>query len=81
MYHIYGFDACPWCKKAKQLLEEENIDHRYIDIPTPEDRTRFLDERGFLGPDRTFPRIYKTVDSKEILVGGFASLEMDVLLR
>lgn len=80
MYRIYGFDDCPWCKKAKQLLEEEGIDYRYVDIQTQEERARFLDERGFSGSDRTFPRIYKTVDNKEVLVGGYASLEMDVLL-
>jgi glutaredoxin 3 len=29
---VYGTPTCPWCKKAKQLLDENNVTYQDIDI-------------------------------------------------
>ena len=81
-YRIYGFAACPYCRKAKALLEREGIPHDYIAIEDPAKRASFLDARGFTGADRTYPRIWTLANdgTEERLVGGFSELEMDILL-
>jgi len=81
-YRIYGFAACPYCRKAKALLEEQRIAYDYVAIEDPAARVAFLDTRGFIGADRTYPRVWALAADgrEERLVGGFAELEMDVLL-
>ena len=81
-YRIYGFAACPYCRKARALLEREGIAHDYVAIEDPVARSAFLDARGITGADRTYPRVWTlTADGREErLVGGFSDLEMDVLL-
>lgn len=81
-YRIYGFSACPWCQKAKALLENERIPHDYVAIEDPAKRSAFLDSRGIRGADRTYPRIWtlRPDGTEERLVGGFSDLEMEVLV-
>lgn len=81
-YRIYGFAACPYCRKAKALLEGEGIAYDYVAIEDPAARSAFLDARGITGADRTYPRVWTLSPDgrEERLVGGFSDLEMDVLL-
>lgn len=81
-YRIYGFSACPYCRKAKALLEAEGIAHDYVAIEDPAARAAFLDARGIRGADRTYPRVWTLAPdgSEDRLVGGFSDLEMDVLV-
>ncbi len=30
-FSMYSLSTCPWCKKAKQFFEEQNIPYSYID--------------------------------------------------
>lgn len=29
---IYGKESCPYCNKAKQLLDDKNLSYTYIDV-------------------------------------------------
>ena len=31
---IYTTPTCPWCKKTKQLLEDNNISYQNVDVTT-----------------------------------------------
>ena len=31
---VYSTPTCPWCKKTKQLLEDNNISYQNIDVTT-----------------------------------------------
>jgi glutaredoxin len=81
-YRIYGFSACPYCRKAKALLEEERIPHDYVALEDPAERSAFLDARGFQGTQRTYPRIWtlRPDGTEDRLVGGFSDLEMEIIL-
>jgi glutaredoxin len=74
-YRIYGYEGCPFCLKAKGLLADKTIPFEFVEIPERTERTRFLDERGFEAPNRTFPRVYALEDGEEKLVGGYSDLE------
>jgi len=74
-YRLYGFDGCPWCEKAKNLLEELDFRFNYVRILDRADRIAWLDERGFEGDKRTFPKVY-AIDAagSEVLIGGHDDL-------
>jgi len=68
-YTIFGHDACGFCHKAKQMLEEKGLPFRYVDIHKEGITKSALSE--LIGKDvRTVPQIFK---DKEY-IGGFDSL-------
>ncbi|MEE9481916.1 glutaredoxin [Methylobacterium ajmalii] len=79
-YRIYGYSGCTWCRKAKELLEEESVAYEWVPIEDADARKAWMDERGFKAPNRTFPRVYGITGDTERLVGGFTELEGDLFL-
>ena len=52
---IYTLRACPFCVRAKSLLDSKRVAYREIDVTTDwDERTRISRESGH----RTFPQIY-----------------------
>lgn len=71
-FTIYGFDECPYCQKAKNLLTTEGAAFEYVNVGNNrETRSCWLDCKGFEGKDRTFPRVY----FNNSLLGGYTDLE------
>ena len=64
---IYSKDWCPYCKKAKALLQAENISYTEIDITQDEDREKEMIERS---GRRSVPQIF--LDDQRL--GGFDDL-------
>lgn len=64
---VYGKDTCPYCKQAKQLLDQHNIAYRYVDVAKSDLSLSELVDRNV----DTVPQVF--VDGK--YVGGFAELE------
>lgn len=71
---VYGRDGCQFCASAKESLAEHGISYAYIDLTDITERTKFFDERGFLGKDRTMPKVYALDVGTERYVGGFNEL-------
>jgi len=70
MYVVLGRDNCPYCLKAKNLLDDKEEDYIYIDI-TSGDCVADNHWRNFLLGDlkvNTVPQVFK-------LVGGYDSLK------
>lgn len=79
---IYYWTTCPYCKRARALLESKDVDYIGHDITGDEEaRARMVERTG--GP-RTVPQIF--IDDK--LIGGCDDLhaldakgELDPLLN
>lgn len=74
-YVIYGYDGCKWCTKAVDLVDELGVAYSYTVINNPAARAAFMNERGFEGNNRTFPRVYRVIEGVESIIGGFAELQ------
>ncbi|QZA70506.1 GrxA family glutaredoxin [Erwinia phage AH04] len=66
---IYGKDQCVFCKRAKQLVEERDVDNEYIDIIETGLGKEGL-EKIVGGPVTSVPQIF--VD--DVHVGGYTDL-------
>ena len=66
-FTIYSKDSCPWCDRAKQILESLNF--KYIEYRLGDNllREEFIEQ---FGDTATFPRIFCGDD----LVGGCTDL-------
>lgn len=71
---VYGKDGCPYCVKAKALLEAEGISFTYVDLTNDAVRQAFYDDRGFTDKARTVPKVYEIAGDTEVLIGGYAEL-------
>lgn len=69
-YRLYGFTNCPYCKRAAQDLEDNGATFEYVAIEAPAERVAWMNDRGFTGTDRTFPKVYRLIDGLEVLIGG-----------
>jgi len=78
LYTVYTMPGCTFCTRAKALLSERNLSFVPVELPDPETRKRWLDNRGFTakaGPHgRTMPKVYEVIDGHEVLVGGYDDL-------
>lgn len=69
---IYGWKKCPWCTKAKELLDKLNIQCKKIDFNSkiPEEAMKSQILSAFTGQN-SVPNIFV----KSVHVGGFAQLQ------
>ena len=68
MLTVYSKPACPFCDKAKHLLETRGVKFEVVDISQDIDAREFLVESGF----RTVPQIFK--DGELFVDGGYQGL-------
>lgn len=52
---IYTTNYCPYCVKAKTLLERKGVSFQEIDVTNPDDRTVMLEKSN---GRRTVPQIF-----------------------
>jgi glutaredoxin 3 len=64
---VYSSNNCPWCVRAKALLENKGLDYEEIDVSADTDRTLEMVERS---GRRSVPQIF--IDDEP--VGGFVEL-------
>lgn len=72
MYLIIGKRDCPYCEKAKKLLDDTNEDYVYVDITSGDCITDAV-WKHFLVDDlnaKTVPQVFK-------LVGGYDQLKVE----
>jgi len=51
---VYGKPNCPFCDKAKNILDSKGIEYNYVDISEDVDSFEFIRNQGF----RTVPQIF-----------------------
>jgi glutaredoxin len=68
MLTVYSKNNCPFCVKAKYLLEQHDIAFKEIKIDEDSDAREFIVGAGH----RSVPQIYK--DDKLFVEGGFEGL-------
>lgn len=66
MYVVYGTEVCPFCHRAKALLESKELNYEYIDVSESVDAKMMFREKGL----RTVPQVF--IEDK--LIGGFTDL-------
>jgi glutaredoxin len=67
---LYALSTCGWCRRAKALLDEHEVEYEliYVDHLEGEERQAIVSEVAKWNPRRSFPTL--VVDDK-ISVAGF----------
>lgn len=75
VYVVYGKENCPFCDRAKRLLESKNLDYEYMQLGVDYTREELLE----LAPHaRSVPQIWRLQTAREEVttyIGGFNELE------
>lgn len=80
---VFGKDNCPYCVKAKELLEELNIPYIYVDIGQKEVglnralKQNLMDYLDSINQPHTVPQIF----GEEGHIGGYEALTWDLSHR
>lgn len=76
---VYGYDQCPFCLRAKQLLQEKGWNYIYYNIKTYPEYSDELQQRlkrfGMNGTRVTVPQVFIDDD----LIGGYTDLNSYIL--
>lgn len=67
---LYALSTCIWCRKTKKLLEELQVEYRWIDvdlIENIEDKTAVQREIVKWNPDASYPTM--VINNKECVKG------------
>lgn len=68
MLLVYTKNDCPFCDRAKALLENKGVPYRTINVQDHPDAKEFLMNQGL----RSVPQIF---DGSTLLPGGFQGLD------
>jgi glutaredoxin len=76
---IYALSTCPWCRKAKQLLNDQGVEYNYIDVDQirGQEREDVLNEVRKYNPALSFPVV--VINGKAII--GFKENEIKEALQ
>lgn len=66
---IYALSTCPWCRKAKNLLNELGVEYYFtdVDLATDKEKQALMDTIRKWNPASSFPTI--VIDDKKCIVG------------
>jgi len=66
---VYALSTCPWCAKAKKLLDEIGVEYDFVDVDleSPEEKQAHLETIKKWNPARSFPTI--VIDDKRCIIG------------
>ena len=67
---MYAISTCGWCKRAKQFLNDNNVQYEYIDIDlrSSEDKQTIRKDIQSHGGQLVYPTII--IDNKTLLSGA-----------
>ncbi len=59
MVKIYALSTCPWCKKTKQLMEEQGVNYEAVDVDLleGEEQKEAIEQVDKIASKRSFPII------------------------
>lgn len=67
MITVYSKNNCPFCDRAKALLENKGVDYKVVNIEQEPDAREFLVDQGL----RSVPQIF---NDGVLLAGGYQGL-------
>lgn len=67
MYTVYGKATCPFCDKAKELLQQHNLEIDYRDVGDSEVKQELL---NLYSEAKTVPQIF----TNGVRIGGYTDL-------
>lgn len=67
MLTVYSKNNCPFCVRAKQLLESKNVPYTEVNVEYDQDAKQMLVDQGL----RSVPQIFH---GYELIPGGFDGL-------
>ncbi len=79
MVKVYALSTCPWCKKVKKLLDDQNVQYDVIDVdlaPEKEQKEALAEVEKLTGK-RAFP---VTVINEQV-IQGFKQEEIEGALK
>ncbi len=67
---VFALSTCGWCKKVKKLLQEHEIEYRYVDFDKlpPEEKSTVREKVKEHNPRVSFPTIVID-DGAEVIIG------------
>lgn len=74
VYEVYGKPNCPYCEKAKNLLDSKKLGYVYKDVTSDSQalgEMTFKVTKNLGAPPRTVPQIFKG----DLYIGGFDKLQ------
>ena len=76
---LYALSTCPWCRKTKQLFNDQGVEYSYIDVDQAQGKERedVLNEVRKYNPSLSFPVII--INGKAII--GFKEAEIKEAIK
>ena len=76
---LYALSTCGWCKKTKQMLNENDVQYEYLDVDkcTSEERKQAISDIKSRNVPLGFPIII--IDDKKVISGYKESAIKEVL--
>lgn len=78
---IYYASWCPYCRRAKQLLDEKQVNYTLIDVDAEPEERQVMQQRG---AEHTIPQIFindKPIGGCDAIYALEAAGELDPLLN
>jgi glutaredoxin 1 len=76
MIKIYGTPNCSYCKKAKKICEDNNLQYKYLTVDVEVTVEQLTEMVG--SPVKTVPQIFMSNDGFTEYVGGFEQLKTKI---
>jgi glutaredoxin-like protein NrdH len=66
---LYALSTCIWCKRTRQLLEDEGVtfDFVYVDLVEPDERREIRERIREFSSSTSFPAVI--IDEQDCIVG------------
>ena len=78
-YLVIGKESCPYCTKAKDLLDVCDAEYEYLDRQQV-NSADVAKLEALAGQEfRTVPQIFRLVDDKLTYVGGYRELSQSII--
>jgi glutaredoxin len=67
--NFFGLSTCGWCRRTRQLLDKLGVayDYVYVDLLSPDDQEKAMDEVRRWNPNESFPTI--VLDDSRCITG------------
>lgn len=77
----YFISTCGWCKKTRQLLDDNNVDYEYeyVDLLEGSDKARALAEVSQHNSRKSFPTVVVQNDDTQVVIGYQESRLREIL--